>query len=174
MIVKEKLVEALNGQIRSEFTASAQYLAISVYFDVEALPDLAAFFSRQAAEEHLHAMKFVRFILDAGGKPIIPGMPELRNEFGSAAEAVRFALEQEVKVTDQINHLVSLSIQEGDHITHNFLQWFVTEQVEEVATMTNLLQTIKHAGNNLLLVEEYVRRRPQHQGQAAPAEAEAA
>ncbi len=158
MIIKEKVVKALNAQIVSEFAAAAQYTAIAVYFDEEGLPDLAGFFYRQSDEERMHAMKFVHFMLETGAKPIIPGIPPLRNEFANAADAVGFALQQELKVTDQINNLVSLSVAESDHTTNNFLQWFVTEQVEEVATMTQLLQTIKHAGSNLLLVEEFVRR----------------
>jgi bacterioferritin B len=82
----------------------------------------------------------------------------VQNDFKSAKEAVQFALDQEVKTTEQINHLVSLAVAEGDHTTHNFLQWFVTEQVEEVDTMTKLLQTMEHAGDNLLRVEDYVLR----------------
>ena len=162
MIIKEKVVAAMNAQIKSEFSASAQYIAIAVYFDEAALPDLAGFFYRQSEEEHMHAMKFVHFMLEAGAKPIIPGTPELKNDFDGAADAVQYALTQEMKVTDEINHLVSLAVSEGDHASNQFLQWFVTEQVEEVDTMTTLLQTIKHAAGNLLLVEEFVRRNQQH------------
>jgi len=158
MIIKEKLVEAMNRQIRNEFSASQQYIAIAIYFDAESLVELANFFYRQSEEERQHAMKFVRFLLEAGARPIIPDLPEFRNEFADAAEAVQFALDQEVKVTNQINDLVTLSIAEQDHISNNFLQWFVTEQVEEVDTMTTLLQTIKHAGSSVLLVEDFVRR----------------
>ncbi|MDJ0752858.1 MAG: ferritin [Ardenticatenaceae bacterium] len=161
MIINEKVVEAMNAQIRSEFGASAQYVAIAVYFDEEGLPDLAAYFYRQSEEERMHAMKFVHFMLETGAKPIIPGLPEMRNEFSSAAEAVQFALDQEMRVTDEINNLVSLAVQEGDHASNQFLQWFVTEQVEEVDSMSTLLQTIKHAAGNLLFVEDYVRRNAQ-------------
>lgn len=162
MIIKSKLVDAMNKQIGSEFGASAQYIAIAVYFDEMALPELAGFFYRQSEEERMHAMKFVHFMLETGAKPIIPGIPDLRNSFSSPADAVQFALDQEMRVTDEINNLVSLSLSENDHTSNNFLQWYVTEQVEEIDTMTTLLQTIKHAGNNLLLVEDYVRRNPQH------------
>ena len=165
MIIKQKLVEPMNAQIQSEFAASAQYVAIAVYFDDQSLPELANFFYRQSEEEREHAMKFVHFMLDAGVKPGIPSLPELKNDFEDAAEAVQYALDQEIKVTGQINNLVSLAVAEGDHTSNNFLQWFVTEQVEEVATMTTLLQTIKHAGNNLLLVEDFMRRYPQHGGE---------
>lgn len=162
MIIKPDIVEALNNQIASEFKASAQYVAVAVYFDEEDLPQLAEFFYRQSEEERMHAMKFVHFMLETGVRPQIPGVPDLRNDFDSAQDAVQFALDQELKVTDEINHLVSLSVGANDHITNNFLQWFVNEQVEEVDTMSSLLQTIKHSQGNLLLVEDYVRRNPQH------------
>ena len=164
MIVKPKVVEAMNTQIQSEFAASAQYIAIAVYFDEAGLPDLAGFFYRQSEEEREHAMKFVHFLLEAGAKPLIPGLPEMKNEFESAADAVQFALDQEVKVTNQINNLVSLAESEKDYASHNFLQWFVDEQVEEVDSMSSLLQTIKHAGSALLLVEDYVRRKMAGEG----------
>ncbi|HEX6386553.1 MAG TPA: ferritin [Anaerolineae bacterium] len=169
MIIKQKLVEPMNAQIQSEFTASSQYIAIAVYFDDQSLPELANFFYRQSEEEREHAMKFVHFMLDAGIKPTIPSLPELKNDFDDAADAIQYALDQEVKVTEQINNLVSLAVSEGDHTSNNFLQWFVTEQVEEVATMSTLLQTIRHAGNNLLLVEDFVRRHSPHGGEAATA-----
>lgn len=162
MIIKENVLDTLNAQIVSEFTASAQYVAVAVYFDDRDLPDLGAFFYRQAEEERMHAMKFVHFMLETGAKPTIPGIPELRNDFETAEDAVQFALNQELKVTDEINELVSLAEKSNDHITRNFLQWFVNEQVEEVDTMSGLLQTIKHSKGNLLLVEDYVRRNPQH------------
>jgi ferritin len=164
MTIKLKLLTPFNNQIQSEFTASHQYIAIAVYFEEMGLVELAQFFHRQSEEEREHAMKFVHFMLETEARPIIPAIPELRNDFNNPADAVEFALEQERKVTAQIDALVTLALQEGDHASNNFLQWFVTEQVEEVATMTTLLQTIRLAGDNLLLVEDFVRRNPQHAG----------
>ena len=158
MIIKPEMVDPLNAQIKSEFTASAQYIAIAVYFDEEGLPDLANFFYRQSEEEREHAMKFVHYMLETGAKPIIPSLPKLKNSFKSASNAVQYALDQEIEVTNQITNLVTLSKECNDHISHNFLQWFVDEQVEEVDSMSTLLQTIKHAGPSMLLVEDYVRR----------------
>lgn len=158
------MVEPFNAQIKSEFGASAQYIAIAAYFDDMSLIELAQFFYRQSEEERTHAMKFIHYMLESGIKPFIPSVPELKNDFGDPAEAVQYALDQEQMVTDQINNLVSLSITHTDHSSNNFLQWFVTEQVEEVDTMSTLLQTIKLAGGNLLLVEDFVRRNPQHGG----------
>jgi bacterioferritin B len=162
MIIKEKMIDPFNEQIQSEFTASAQYVAIAIYFDDRGLPELGRFFYRQAEEEREHAMKFVHFMLETGAKPLVSGLPDIRNEFGSAAEAVEFALNQEKKVTGQIYDLVTLATEAQDYASHKFLQWFVEEQVEEESVMTALLQTIKLAGDNLLLVEDYVRRNPQH------------
>jgi ferritin len=170
MIIHNRSVKAMNDQILSEFFASAQYVAIAVYFDEESLPDLAQFFYRQAEEERMHAMKFVHFLLETGAKPIIPGIPTIRNQFSSASDAVQFALDQEMTVTDQINNLVRIAVEEHDFTSNNFLQWFVNEQVEEVDTMTTLLQTIKHANGNMLLVEDFVRRYDPHAGEAGASE----
>ncbi len=167
MALKQGMVEPFNKQIKSEFTASMQYVAIAVYFDGLGLLELANFFYRQAEEERMHAMKFVNFMVETEAKPIIPGVPDLRNQFDHPADAVGFALNQEREVTNQIDNLVSLALSEGDHAANNFLQWFVNEQVEEVDTMSTLLQTIKLAGDNLLLVEDYVRRNPPHAEEAA-------
>ena len=169
MTIKHQLIEPYNNQIKSEFTASAQYIAIAVYFDEMGLKELATFFQNQSDEERMHALKFVNFMLETGAKPMIPSTSELRNDFESPADAIQFALDQENQVTAQINNLVDISVQEGDHASNNFLQWFVYEQVEEVDTMSTLLQTVKLAGDNLLMVEDYVRRNPQHANEAAEA-----
>jgi bacterioferritin B len=158
MIIKPQLVEPINQQIRHEFTNMFGYLALSVYFDHESLPALAAFFAQQAEDERMHAMKFVNFLLSVGVRPLIPSVPEVGNDFKSAEQAVQFALDQELKTTEQINQLVSVAVSAGDHTTNTMLQWFVTEQVEEVDTMTKLLQTILYARGNLLWVEDFVRR----------------
>ncbi|HSM57230.1 MAG TPA: ferritin [Candidatus Sulfomarinibacteraceae bacterium] len=166
MMLKQRVVDALNEQLISEFAASSQYVAAAIYFDESVLPELAQFFYRQAEEERMHAMKIVHFLLETGSKPIIPATPEVRNEFDSAEDVVQMALDQEMKVTEEINNLMRIAQEEGDYTTQSFLQWFVDEQVEEVDTMTSLLQTIRHAGGNLLWVEDYVRRNPQHAGEA--------
>lgn len=158
MIINQAVVKAMNDQIQSEFGASAQYIAIAIYFDEMGLPDLATFFYRQSDEERAHAMKFVQFLLEAGAKPLIPGLPEMKNEFNNPSDAVQFALDQELKVTHQINNIMAIAREENDFASQNFLQWFVEEQVEEVDSMSTLLQTIKHAGGSLLLVEDFVRR----------------
>jgi ferritin len=155
------MVDALNKQVIEEFTASLQYIAIALHFDRETLPELSKFFHAQATEEHGHAMKLLQYINDAGGTALVPATRDAKNHFESAEEAVQLALNQELKVTEQINHLVDQAAGEQDHLTRPFLQWFVTEQLEEVSSMTDLLNVVKRAGEaNLLLVEDYLARNP--------------
>ena len=173
MLLKQTVVDALNKQVVEEFTASLQYTAIALYFDSETLPELTKFFHIQANEEHEHALKLLQYINDAGGHPLVPATKEIKNHFESAEEAVQLALDQELKVTDQVNNLVDIAIQETDHLTRQFLQWFVTEQLEEVSSMTDLLNVVKRAGEtNLLLVEDFLIRNP-HTEAAGGAEGEA-
>jgi bacterioferritin B len=161
MLIKQSIVDALNKQVVEEFSASLQYIALAMYFDTETLPELAKFFHIQAAEEHGHAMKLLQFINDAGGQTLVPATREPKNHFETAEEVVQLALNQELKVTEQINKLVDLAVQENDHLTRHFLQWFVSEQLEEVSSMTDLLNVVKRAGeDNLLLVEDFLARHP--------------
>jgi bacterioferritin B len=159
MPVEKAVIDALNAQMGRELEAHLQYLAISSYFDAEGLPELTRFFAAQAAEEHAHAMKFLAFIQDVGGPVEIPALAAPKPTFESAEEAVAASLEWEEAVTDHIHRIVDLSLDRRDHSTHAFMQWFVTEQVEEVSTMSELLQVTRRAGEgNLLLVDDYVAR----------------
>jgi len=165
-LLKQAVVEALNRQVIEEFTASNQYIAMALYFDSETLPELTNFFHAQASEEHDHGMKLLQYVTDAGNQPFVPATREPKNHFESVAEAVELALNQELKVTGQINGLVELAAGENDHLTHQFLQWFVTEQLEEVATMSDLLNVVRRAGDDLFRVEEFLARNP-HEAEAA-------
>jgi ferritin len=160
MLISKVLNQAMDAQIGSELGASNQYLVIASYFDNESLPELASFFFRQSDEERMHAMKFLRYILDAGGKVEIPAIPAPPTDIKSAEMAAQMALDWEMEVTKQINNLMDLAIKENDHIAQDFLRWFVTEQLEEVSTMDELLSVIRRAGESqLLLVEEFLTRR---------------
>jgi bacterioferritin B len=160
--------DSLNDQIAHEFAASQQYVAIAVHYDRESLPQLGAAFYRQAVEERNHAMMIVQFLLDADHPVVIPGVEAPRTDFGNASEPVELALEQEKRVTDQIVALVALAREEGDLVGEQFLHWFLQEQREEVSSMSHLLATVERAGDNLLLVEEYLARTG---GEESPLEA---
>src|ERR671915_2120008 len=151
-----RFVGALNEQIANEFGASQQYVAIAVYYDAETLPQLAQHFYRQAVEERNHAMMIVQYLLDADEEVRIPGIEEPRREFADLAAPVALALEQERVVTRQIADLVRLAREENDLVGEQFLHWFLEEQREEVSSMSALLRTVERAGENLLLVEQFL------------------
>ncbi|HWX22908.1 MAG TPA: ferritin [Candidatus Binatia bacterium] len=159
MLISNKMNAAINQQIGNEFGASLQYVAIASRFAGEGLNALAGHFYLQAEEERDHAMRFVRFLSDAGGKVEIPTIPAPRTNFKNAADAVRLALNHEMNVTSQINGLVDLALKESDHISRDMLSWFVKEQLEEVSSMDNLLKVVQRAGeSNLIHVEDYITR----------------
>lgn len=167
MPVEKAIAEGLNAQLGRELAAHLQYLSIAAYFDAEALPQLAAFFDAQAQEEHDHAMRFMGYIRDVGAQLTIPELAPPQAGFESAEEAVALSLSSEQAVTGFINDLTTLAEDHRDHATRTFLQWFVTEQVEEVSTMSDLLTVVQRAGaTNLLLVEDYVARGGNGEGPA--------
>ena len=158
MLIGNKVVDAINEQIGYEFSASMQYVAIAAHFAADALPQLSQHFFRQAEEENEHAMRFIKYVVDAGGRVVIPAIDAPQAKFKTAEAAIKLSLDQEVKVTHQINALVELARSENDYITINFLQWFLTEQLEEVSSMDNLLKIVQRGADNLLQVEEYLAR----------------
>lgn len=159
MLASDTLIAALNEQVGHELGASHQYVAIASYFDRENLPELARFFFRQADEEREHAMRFVRFVNDVDGMLRIPEIPAPKTDFSSAEEAVSLSLQWERDVTEQIYGLVEVAKKESNHIAMSFLDWFVTEQLEEVNTIGTLLGIVQRAGEqNLLAVEDYIAR----------------
>ena len=150
--------DGLNEQVGHEFAASQQYIAIAAHYDAQTLPRLAAHFYRQALEERNHAMMIVQYLLDAGERIAVPAVPEPQNDFSDVVAPVRLALEQERTVTEQISALVALAREEGNLVGEQFLNWFLKEQREEVASMSSLLAVVERARENVLLAEEYLSR----------------
>src|SRR5689334_24890363 len=127
----DAFVKQLNTQIGNELAAHNQYLACAVYYDALTMPQMAAFFYGQALEERNHAMMMVQYLLDADAEVVIPGIDAPRSSFPDIVEPVRVALEQEKRVSDQINALAGLAREAGDYSSEQFMQWFIKEQVEE-------------------------------------------
>jgi bacterioferritin B len=150
--------QALTEQVAYEFAAHQQYVAIAVYYDSETLPQLAAFFYRQAVEERNHAMMLIQYLLDAGHEVTVPGVEAPKSGFADPVQPVKLALDQERRVSDQIGALASLAGEQGNYQGAQFIQWFIKEQVEEVATMSDLLKVVERARDNPLLAEEYLAR----------------
>jgi ferritin len=135
-VAEKSFADALNEQIANEFAASQQYVGAAVYYDVETLPRLAAFFYRQALEEREHAMIMIKYLLDTNEKVRIPDIKAVETSYANGSEPV--------------------------------LQWFVKEQVEEVALMNDLLNVVERSKENLLLAEEYIARESLGEGSADP------
>lgn len=154
MMISKQMNAALSKQIANEMGASHKYLAMAYCFEDMGLKVFARRFMEQANEERGHALKIAQFIQNVGGRVVFEGLDKPKCDYKSAKDIVQAAVDSELTVTAQINDLMAKSEKEKDYATRSFLQWFVDEQVEEVATMTELLQLVSRAGEaNLLYVE---------------------
>jgi len=148
MKLSKIMLEALNEQIRQEYYSSYLYLSMSAYFESVSLPGFAAWMKAQVAEERMHGDKIYNFILERGGKVNLGQIDKPKTEWKSANEVFEDTCEHEAKVTSLIYNLVGISRGENDYATEAFLQWFVTEQVEEEDTVQTILDQIKMVGEN--------------------------
>jgi bacterioferritin B len=151
-------VSRLNEQIGHEFAAHQQYVACAVYYDAQTLPQLARFFYRQALEERDHAMMMVQYLLDADADAVVPGVAAPQTAFSDIVAPVALALDQERRVSDQINALAATAREEGDYTSEQFTQWFIKEQVEEVATMSDLLRVVERSRDDPMEIENFMAR----------------
>ncbi len=157
MQISKAMADLMNAQVGNELGASNQYLQIATYFDGESLSKLAKFFYAQAEEEREHAMKFVHFLMEVGAELSIAAIPAAKTDIGTAEKAFEMSLGWEQEVTRQITAMMDLAVQEKNYASQAFLQWFVTEQVEEISTMESMLNIVRKAGEkNLLMVEAYL------------------
>jgi ferritin len=147
------LHEAMNQHFKNELYAAHLYLSMSAYCDSVNLPGFAHWMLVQAEEERGHAMRFYGFIRDRGGRVIVPTIEQPPIEFTSPLDVFEQALAHEREVAARINELYGLAIQEKDYASQAFLQWFVTEQVEEEKLGTQMVETLKmSAGNGVALL----------------------
>jgi bacterioferritin B len=153
-----RFAELLNTQIGNELAAHNQYLACAVYYDAQTMPQMAAFFYAQALEERDHAMMMVQYLLDTDADVVIPGVEAPVAAFDDIVAPLTLALAQEKRVTDQINGLLKVAREESDYSSEQFMAWFIKEQVEEVATMSDLLTVVTRNQNQIENIEEYVAR----------------
>jgi len=157
MLISKELTHAINDEIGLELFASHQYMAMAAYFGEIALRKLSQLFFKQGEEERSHAMKFIKYLMDAGGKVEIPTIKAPQATFANVEEAIRISYDWEMEVTRRINALMALAIDQKDYIAQDFLRWFETEQLEEVSTMDRLLKVVKLAGErNLIMIEGYL------------------
>ena len=159
-----RFADQLNAQIGNELAAHNQYLACAVYYDALTMPQMAAFFYDQALEERGHAMMMVQYLIDTDAGVTIPGVAAPIPNFNDVVSPVALALEQERRVTDQISALLKTAREEGDFASEQFMQWFIKEQVEEVATMSDLLTVVTRNQNDINNIEDYIAREQGDEG----------
>lgn len=157
MKISKKLNDAINKQIGEELKASNAYANMAAYFNSLGLLRLTAMFFDQSAEEREHAMKFLHYLLEVEGDVALPAIPEVPHHFESVKAAFEMALSWEKDVTGKINHLMDLAVEEKDYASQDFLRWYVTEQVEEEATMSHLILVAEQLKDRSpLLIENYL------------------
>ncbi|GAC69355.1 ferritin [Gordonia soli] len=153
-----KFHELLHDQIANEFASAQQYIAVAAYYDNHDMPQLAKHFYKQSVEERNHAMMIVQYFLDRDMPVQIPAVAAPINEFAGYKAPIELALDQEKTVTQQIVDLAKTARDNGDYLGEQFMQWFLKEQVEEVATMTTLRTIAERAEGNLFDLENFVER----------------
>jgi ferritin len=166
-LLGKAIEEAMNEQIKNELFSAYQYLSMAAYCESENLSGFAQWMRAQSREETEHAMKFYDFILERNGRVELRALDGPLVEFGSPLEVFEQALEHERRVTAMINDLYALAVSENDYASQTFLQWFVTEQVEEEKNAGDVVETLKMVGDKsealFLLDRELGQRRTEEQ-----------
>ena len=147
-MIDTAIEKALNEQIEMEARSSHFYLAMASWAENRGLSGTAAFLFRHSDEERLHMLKLVRFVNECGGKAIIPPLASPKTDFSDLQSIFSTLLEHETNVTASINEVVDLCLKRKDYTTHNFMQWYVAEQIEEEALARNILDKLALIGSD--------------------------
>ncbi len=164
-MLSKSVLDEMNQQIKDELFSAYLYLAMSAHFEAESLPGFASWMRSQANEEQEHAMKFFDYINDRGSRVVLEGLEKPPVKFGSPQEVFQAALGHEQKITGRINKIYSVASKEADYASQVFLQWFLTEQVEEEKTASDILEMLKMAGDNrnaLMMIDRSLGSRGAH------------
>ncbi|MDK2978214.1 MAG: ferritin [Bacteroidales bacterium] len=151
-MIPKKIEKILNEQIEKEGYSSNLYLAMATWTDKEGYSGIAKWLFAHAEEERMHMMKFVNFITERGGHAIIPAFEKPPIEFESINKMFQQVLEHEKYITGTINDIVALAIQENDFATHNWIQWFVTEQIEEESSVQTIIDKLTMLGEKNMYI----------------------
>jgi ferritin len=147
-MLSKKIEAALNGQVAVEASSSQAYLAMASWAENQGLQGTAAFLYRHSDEERMHMLKLVKFINERGGKAVIPALKQPGTNYKTITDVFQALLDHETKVTNEINSVVDLCLKEKDYTTHNFMQWYVGEQIEEEALARTLIDKLNLIGND--------------------------
>ncbi len=143
-----KIEAALNEQIRVEAESSQFYLAMASWAETQGLNGVAGFMYEHSDEERMHMLKLVKFVNERGGKALIPALVQPPKSWGDVQDIFKELLEHETRVTAEINNVVDICLSEKDYTTHNFMQWYVSEQIEEEALARTILDKLNLIGND--------------------------
>lgn len=146
--MNKSIEKLLNDQVKYEASASLQYLSMASWADANGYNGVAEFFYAQSEEERLHMTKLVKFINERSGTVIVPALDKPKSDFKSLNELFETFLSSEVFVTERINHIIFECLQKKDYNVHNFMQWYVSEQLEEEAVARTLLDKLTIIGND--------------------------
>ncbi len=163
-MLKEKVLKALNEQVNAEQYSALLYLSMSAWFEDKGLPGFANWMYVQYQEELTHANKIFKYIVERSGKAEVKAIKQMPEDFDSVLQVVEKTLEHEQHVTELINNLVDVAVEARDHATQSFLKWFVDEQVEEEANVTEILDSLKliegeGKGNGIFMLDRELRQR---------------
>jgi len=147
-MLSKKIEAALNGQVAIEAASSQAYLAMASWAENQGLSGTAAFLYRHSDEERMHMLKLVKFINERGGKAMISALKQPSTNYKSITDVFQSLFDHETAVTNEINGVVDLCLKEKDYTTHNFMQWYVGEQIEEEALARNLIDKLSLIGND--------------------------
>lgn len=147
-MIKKNILDALNQQVKAEATASQVYLAMASWAENKGLEGVSEFLYKHSDEERMHMLKLIKFINERGGIAKIPSLNEPKHDYQNLHELFEILLQHEMEVSAQINDIVDLTLNEKDYTTHNFLQWYVAEQIEEERLARNILDKLKLIGDD--------------------------
>lgn len=163
-MITKRMEEALNGQINKEFYSAYLYLAMSAYCNKLGMPGAEHWFRMQYEEEVIHMTKMFDYVMQQGGEAHLMQIDEPPKEFGDILNIFKASLEHEQFITKSINELLDVAVEEKDHATQVFLQWYISEQVEEEANVTDMVDRLKMAGDNggalMMLDDKFGQRQP--------------
>jgi ferritin len=147
-MVSKKVENALNEQVAKEAMSSQIYLAMASWAEVQGLEGVAAFLYRHSDEERMHSLKLMRYINERGGHAVVPSLAKPPKDMKGIMDVFKSILQQEVEVTGEINAIVDLCLKEKDYTTHNFMQWYVSEQIEEERLARTMLDKLNLIGGD--------------------------
>ncbi len=163
-MLSDKMVNAINEQINAEMYSAYFYLAMNAYFESKSLAGFSHWMRMQAQEEMLHAMKLYDYVNERGGQVVLAAIAKPPAQWNSPREVFDDVLAHEQKVTGLINNLMNIALDERDHASGGFLQWFIAEQVEEEANVGAVVDKLKLIGSDtsglFVLDQELAKRLP--------------